>query len=900
MPTLLSNLDEPGYGESSSSGVTLRNTELSVHLHRVRPLQKVPGIKVSSVLNLMIETEGERAERQSVQDADLPLTGYSRAKMRAQFLAGLLARARGLKDEALIDALSGWVKKRLEVGSNPDTSTNNDEFKEEDRLKLAKSAFGIRGVVGITDIHEGGNPPAIGNTPVVGVRWSRVGRDQYADFEKRIVFNKSGSRFIANNNARLAAFPKPDDETFDSADVLLDLRVEYSEGDDEDKIAFRRQFVPSLVPELRGTNNTAPSFDDGHVGNVGGVVKRVLGTAHLATRFSGLSHGGKVLEFSAPVDWITSNSDGSFDGRILVIEKWDREREPDELVPLPRAFGEIRDADIDDSGLHRIRIDFAPGTSAEDWVSGGIVRLAIAEEKVLFSRGYGINKDVGDYKAARLDVLESGQEDTICYIARYLAPGTRNDETLPKTLPIFGHAGLAIFKVQSSIAPPIPKFSEVQPDEWNIRFKWDVYRSTDDALIAIFDKSNHFEFELQREKIAKAISLRALNGTRSMADIFRALMNNDFDSVTPAEEAKLATWFTGASPTKIEMDDDPSESEWLNGRLKNVTEGAAWLASEPEETGDRTPTLSVPGANMDIERREDYRWRFRARAVENPENEGFEIFSDWTTTSDWITPLPLKPRFSEKGAVPFVRPRPKTPTIRFDIDYELTNRRTKEELANIEYCIVVRKFVPTIAGTGGQRGFATMKITNAVIKPFAINDGNSGGILVRFTYEDPDVAAPDSLPPKFTYAYTFEINQLTDGNTIQKSASFDVLKDSANKDIVPDGAYKLLANEPRKLSLVAKPLRDIATDRSHPQYLLGLDGWHKVGGNIYENRGDRAYISLPTLHVENSAGNIVMSLSGMPHHTAAVLENVKDLDVTDVGLFVSRTDELFPMRLYLI
>ncbi|NIY96356.1 hypothetical protein HC022_08865 [Salipiger sp. HF18] len=847
----------------------------------------------------MIETERERVDRQSARDADLQLTGYSRAKMRAQFLAGLLTRARGLKDQALIDALSDWIRKRIELGSNTDTSAEDDEFKEEDRLKLAKSAFGIRGIVGISDVHEGGNPPAIGNTPVVGVRWSRVGRDQYADFEKRVVFNKSGSRFIAHDNARLAAFPKPDDETFDSADVLLDLRVEYNEGDDEDKVAFRRRFVPSLVPDLRGRNNTAPSIDDGHIGNVGGMVKRVLATAHLATRFSGLSDGGKVLEFGAPLEWIKKGPDGSFDGRILVIEKWDLEQEPDELAPLPRAFGEIRDADIDDSGLHRIRIDYAPGTSAEDWIGGGIVRLAIAEEKVLFSRGYGINRDVGDYKAARLDVLESGQEDTICYIARYLSPGTRNNETPPKTIPIFGHAGLAIFRVQSSIAPPTPKFSEVQPDEWNIRFTWDVYRSTDDALIAIYDKSNHFEFELQREKIARAVSLRALNGPRSMADIFRALANNDFESVTPAEEAKLATWFTGASPTEIEMDDDPSGSNWLNGRLRIVTEGAAWLAPEPEETGDRTPTLSVPGANMDIERREDYRWRFRARAVENPEDEGFEIFSDWTTTSDWITPLPLKPRFSENGAVPFVRPRPKIPTIRFDIDYELSNRRSKEnELANIEYRIVVRKFVPTISGTGGQHGFAAMKITNAIIKPFAINDRSSGGILVRFTYEDPDVAAPDSLPPNFAYAYAFEINQLTDGNVIQKSATFDVIKDSAKKVIVPDGAYKLFANEPRKLSLLANAFQDTLTERSQPQYFLGLDGWHKVGGSVYEHSSEKADISLPTRHIEEIEGYVSMTLSGLPHYAVAILENGKVLDFTDEGVLVGRTDERSPMRLF--
>lgn len=38
----------------------------------------------------------------------------------------------------------------------------------------------------------------------------------------------------------------------------------------------------------------------------------------------------------------------------------------------------------------------------------------------------------------------------------------------------------------------------------------------------------------------------------------------------------------------------------------------------------------------------------------------------------------------------------------------------------------------------------------------------------------------------------------------------------------------------------------------------------------------------------------------LPHHSAVILENAKDLDVTDVGLVVSQTDELSSMRLYLI
>lgn len=895
MPTLLRNLNEPGHDNLFSSGHTLSKTDLSAQLHRVRPLQKVPGIKVGSVLNLMIETEKERAERQNAKDANLTLTGYNRAKMRDQFLDGLLTRARGLSDPNLVKALSDWIRQRVQAPSKPDPIT------EEDRLKFAKSAFGIRGVVGISDVHEGGNPPAIGNTPVVGVRWSRVGRDQYADFEKRVVFEKSGSRFVANVGARLGAFHKPDDKTFDSADVLLDLRVEYTDGD-KSKVAYRRRFVPTLVPELRGKNNAPPSFDKGHVGKVGGVVKRVLATAHLATRFSGVSDGGRVLEFSPPVNWITKGLNGTrspFDGRILVIEKWDREQEPDELTPLPRAFGEIRDIDIDENGLNRIRIDLAPGTTAEQWVDGGIVRIAIADEKILFSRGYGINRDSDDDNATRLDVLEAGQEDTVCYIARYLAPGTRTDESPPKTLPIYGHAGLAIFKIQSSIAPPMPKFSEVRPDEWNILFTWDVYRSEDDALVAIYDQSNDFEFELQREEIPKSNRLLALNGPRKLVDIFRALANNDFRSVTLEEEAKLAAWFGGASPAEIEADKDRSETEWLNGRLKNIVEGAAWLAPEPEETGDRTPALTVSGANMDLERREDYRWRFRARAVENPDDAGFEIFSDWTTTSDWIIPLPLKPVFDDRGAVPFARPRPKSPSIRFDIDYALSNRRTLDELKNIEYRVVVRKFVPTIAGTGGQRGFAMMNITNGIIKPYVIEEVSEGSLLARFSYEDYDIAAPDSLPNSFSYAYGFEINQLTGGNTIQKSVSFEVSADSTQNHIVPDGAYKLYASEPRKISLIQNALRATATNFSRPRYLLNLDGWHNDVGNIYVHSGDEAHIPLPTHHVDNSSKYVMMSLSGLPHHAAAVLENAKVLDVTQDGLLVSRTSQDFPMKLYL-
>lgn len=895
MPTLLRNLNEPGHSNFSSSGLALRNTDLSAQLHRVRPLQKVSGIKVASVLNLMIETERERAEYQNAKDADLPLTGYNRAKMREQFLAGLLTRTRGLSDPNLIAILSDWIRQRLQVPTTPGTSN------EEDRLKFAKSAFGIRGVVGISDVHEGGNPPAIGNTPIVGVRWSRVGRDQYADFEKRVVFEKSGTRFVANDGARLGAFPKPNDGTFDRADVLLDLRVEYTDGD-ERKVAFRRRFLPQLVPDLRGKSDKPPSFDQGHVGQIDGDVKRVLTTAHLATKFRGVSDGGKILEFSAPIDWITKGPNGTrspFDGRILVIEKWDRRQELDELKPLDRAFGEIRDADIDDDGLHRIRIDYAPGANATGWAEGGVIRLAIADEKVLFSRGYGINRNSDDDSTARLDVLESGQEDIVCYIARYLAPGTRTDETPPKTLPIYGHAGFAIFKVQSSIAPPIPKFSVVRPDEWNIRFEWDVNRIEDGSAVAIYDQSNSFEFELQREAIAKSSRLLASNGPRSLADIFRALTNDDFGSVTADEEAKLAAWFGGASPIEIETDRGLSETEWLRGRLKNVTEGAAWLAPEPEETGDQTPSLEVPNAKMSVERREDFRWRFRARAVENPNEEGFEIYSDWTTTSDWTTPLPLKPRFDDRGAVPFVRPRPKLPTIRFDVDYELSNRRNKDELENIEYRLVIRKFVPTIAGTSGQRGFAMMNITNGIIKPYNIDSVSDGGLLARFSYEDTDIAAPDSLPENFTYAYTFEINQLTDGKAIQKSVSFEVSSDSAGKPIVPDGAYKLYANEPRKLSLVENSLQATAANRSRPQYLLRLDGWHNTGGNVYDHRGDEAYVPLPTQYVENTVGNVMMSLSGLPHHSAAVIMNASVLKVTHGGLFVSRTDKGSPMKLYL-
>jgi hypothetical protein len=776
----------------------------------VVPIAKLQGVGTENVLRLAIRQKGEQSS-----------TPYPLKEFRNDVVEGLLDRA------GLSDSNSRAVARRLilaRIALPDDNAADPDQ-----RLRLGLSALLLRGLVVVED-KNAVSPPTFEGAPAVGMRWSRISRHDYPDFSEELQFKISHGQMVPTG--RVSSFADPKNTSFDGVPVLFEL---YFPGiptskDRPNGVRFRgihsngagkllRLSKPIAVADLP----LAPWI------NMGNSEDFAWGTAHPAAEYK--FDGTDTVTFINPVQWISGEADQQL-RRLLVLEFFDPATSPEPQSPrLIRAFTELRRDHFDAATMALIRItglELCGGLSDIPAIpKTGYARLCIANDRQVIVRGYDLNQDPNNLDAATVFIVESDQEDEICYAARFLIPGQEMEIDKKSTiLPSAGDAALKAFRFASSLTPTIPRIETVEPREWNIELSWSTVRKGDgDRVEEIYDSTNSFEVQLEAERRGVARSGLASTSGRSLSEIIAAILKMDWN-ITPEERERLRAWLGGHEPSTFNRNTDPDSRSYLKPLPNEIArQGAVLLAPE----GAAHSILS--DQEIGTARRETWKWRFQLRALENAEQPKFTLYSDWTPTTDWFTPLPIRPRWDALSVVGETSASP--PENRIDVEYVLYEHSVDDLNSDklLGFQLIVRKgLVPNF---GGKPIVITERILGE--RERIVRGGTP---VIKFQYVDEEVVQrkeSDGL----TYRYECEINQLNNDAVVTKGEIFNRME-----AILPETQLLLTGYEKLK-RLNQTSLFIAASESVHILELRGL-GWKQLdAGNVFVPRWNRKTLELP-------------------------------------------------------
>ncbi len=835
------------------------------------PLESIEGVVIADVLELM-------------NSSSSPPSGanYDPEQFRDDYVLGILRRTPKLEENpALLLAFREWIEHRIRIPES------------------ARTVFGVRGVIGISDPNSGDlvDPEGV---PIVGATYSRITRHDYSDFATPIQFVRTAGADYFAAAEPVTGYEHEADDRLSSLDTYIDLLLPGREGTSREANARFRTIASGIGSDLaRGRIPNAalgqggadpPLFDNDFL----------LATVHPVIGVDGIV-GDKLVLADGGIPGFGDEDERSLMAFELVVQ------DQPEDGPTHRGFGEIRADDLKDGALVSLS---GIAVSQMDVLSGQVLRfakLAFAEPKPIETLDYqkqssavGTAEGASTVETARtvMSVIEADQEDVICIVARYLVPGPQieesdNDITKPRK----GYAELAVFPFRSSITPPMPTLRSVIPLEWNLRFEWETLRrvsisgnpvdpgAAGTVRRPIYDATNEFDVDLEWRRARPDNTFSPLSTSRSLAVVLSESLLGGTWQISDPERAMLQSWLRGEPINTRRI---AAESGRYTARLPAnvVSDGSVLLAPKPEDPSE--PHLGLPG--IGLTRRDTWEWRCRIQAIENPNIPGFELRSNWTDWTDWFTPRPIMPRWQPMNPHQPISQPGNYPSSEFHILYNARNKTMADVGAEggTSYQLIIRRAVAEQVEGAQPNNAPTRLVTVAVVPGAVVPERSNSYPVLEFYYTDQEVVARGDAPRGFGYDYEFEVH-LIEGERVVSKGESTLIVNSENQfsNLPPEYRFEIVGFE-RDFGSVLPRQQPIAIAASSYQLSAELvaQGWKQTTGNSYD--GDlaiepRLYIPLKILKQAPIHGGSRLFLDGDPGFTSAILLGA---EVDDGGFVV--------------
>jgi len=829
------SLRETSPADDKLAGTPLK--PISVVPYLTKPLAKVEGISTELVIGRV----------GAINDPDSG-TQKNAQKFLGYFLQGLLLRSQGT-NPPLPDDLAGELKQYI---------TSNITTPQPTPQML--SVLFPRGYVAIEDpnIWTADDPLITkSGAAILAVQWGRITRHEYVNFESQNPSTIAALQLKCDSGD----FGSPNNFVADGAKVIADI-----EALDGTLPAATRWGICGTWDKSSGGVALG-----GPVANA----SSVRACVHTGTRFTINVDG--ALALTSP---ILLADPAQTIGSILAVDIL-----PDDEVGETKlgtsaigalrnpGFAVIKAKDVQNNALVTLSATTWPG-KAPNKLTSGWLRVASCRAKVITVSSYMAPPLTPTAASASgknsISMLEQDLEDNVCFVGKIVVSGANETDAS------LGPASPVVFRVPSSVAPPIPVIRSIISKPWNIEVGW--MAKTPDGT-PLFDFDTHLQVALECTKLNTS-RLSSRDGANLATILGRMIAGGWPDG--DGEWATVAAWLGNPTMARAAVGTLPRFSD---PPKVFSNPGAGSLLIAPSAQGG---SLDWTGQEADILqwRRENYAWRVRLRAVANFDNPDFAIYSDWTLATEPISSLPLVPQFIRAlEPVPTVFPRP---TIAIFVNYT-TRYRQPDEFATLGYQLVVRKYLivpdPTKKFPGDHDTAPYSE--RVIIGPFTPEPvGNQ--YLWRFQFTDREVAPHEKYADKPTYSYELELQQLRISvqphmppSVVTKSKVFTVLPPLDPNCTVTIEAAEPDYDQPERAMAKIQVQLVGAADAEGATSTVTLD----PSNNTWTATNDNA----PNL-LANLAGTFVSGTNLYPgfatNGTALIIQNMSPIDTNSIEAFL--------------
>jgi hypothetical protein len=685
-------------------------------LYRTRPVAKVDGVSTEAVVSRV----------SAINDPDAQ-TRANAERLPDSFFQGLLARSRGSNPP-----LSSELAVELELYIRSKISTP----------QMLSTLF-PRGYLAAIDPNVWEvEAPLITKTgaAILGIRWSRIARHDYVNFQDQVPSHVQATKLVCNAGdfGGLISF------VADGTNLIADI-----ESLDGGLPAGTRWGISATLNAAAG----------GVV--LGGQVTtaQARSAVHPGAHFTTLKDGSLMLDPPIPL----VNQDELL-GSILAVDilpdaqVGDTRVGTSAIAPLRNVgFSVVKTSDLKANTLVSLSSPAWPKASPNS-ISSGWVRIAKCEPKVISVQSY--MKPVETNGAAKIgqnlvSLLEQDREENVCIFGRIISSGSK------ATNASLGPASPTVFRLPSSVSPQIPTIKSVSARPWNVEVKWVAETASGQP---VYNDDTQFQVGLECIELGTSAS-PSLRGGADLATILSRIVSGGWPNDDDEWET-VADWLANRPAARSAVGTPPRFDD-VPKAFSNPGAGSFLISP----SGSKEPSLDWTGQEADILqwRRENFLWRIRLRAITNPNEADFAIFSDWTLPAGPVAALPLVPQLKAG-----VNPTPiaySRPTIAILVDYT-TQYRLPSEFSTLTYQLVVRKSL--IVPNPSKRlpgDHDTAPCSERIVQPSAPQQtGNK--YLWRFQYIDREIAPHEKYGDNPTFAYEIELQQLR----ILTGSSFVVTK----------------------------------------------------------------------------------------------------------------------------
>jgi hypothetical protein len=708
-------------------------------LYRTRPVAKVEGISTEAVMTRV----------SAINDPDAQ-TRADAERLLSSFFQGLLARSQGSNPP-----LPSELAMELELYIRSNISSP----------RMLSTLF-PRGYFAVIDPNRWSvENPLVTKTAaaILGLRWSRVARHDYVNFEDQTAAHVTGSDLICNDGdfSGLTSF------VADGAKLIAD--IESLDG----SLPVGTRW--GIIASLNGSASTIVL--SGQV-----TATRALAVVHPGAHFTTSGDGSLILD--PPIPLIDQ---AQLLGSILAIdilpdaEVGETEIGTSEIATLRNVgFSVVKSKDLQNDTLVSLSSPVWP-KAAPNSVSSGWLRIAKCGSKVISVQSYMKPTEVdGNVTSQNLvSLLEQDREENVCFFGRIVSSGSK------ATNASLGPVSPMVFRLPSSISPQIPVIKTFEARPWNISVQW-VSKTV--SGMPVYNDDTEFQVGLECIELGTEEN-PLLHGGADLATILSRMVSggwpNDDD-----EWGTVADWLANRTPPRSAIGTPPRFSDPTPKTFSNVGAGS-FLVSPSGAAGQ---SLDWTGQEADILRwrRENFLWRVRLRAVTNPKDKDFSIFSDWTLPAGPIAALPLVPRIIRPTS-PVATTTYSRPTITILVNYA-TQYRQPSDFSTLSYQLVVRKYliVPDPKNrTPGDHN--TAPCSERVVQPSPPQPMGSQ-YLWQFQFIDREIAPHEEYADNLSYTYELELQQLR----ILAGSPFVVTKSEICTllPVNPNTTVTVTANEP--------------------------------------------------------------------------------------------------------
>jgi hypothetical protein len=396
--------------------------------------------------------------------------------------------------------------------------------------------------------------------------------------------------------------------------------------------------------------------------------------------------------------------------------------------------------------------------------------LAPANSTVITSRKYGAGNlapPSGSGTALPMAdgawVVGPGGEETVCLIARFIAPG----------LPVASSGGASVNYgpptyisrlLYDSLTPDVPMISGVTADVWNLRIDW---TASDDSVQ---------EIRIGYRLVQAGSAVAAHDASSTLQSAFRALLSGTYDmgdpatkqlvldwlsfkSVTPSYQGSTNTW-TFLDPIQLTPYTDPAS------RVKSI-----WFYPK---SGSAIPSIFQPSdGDVYFAMRDQYEFQFALRSVASAENSAYAVRSAWTVPSGPLSTLPRTALWQAPTPPSSLGNTAAGPRIDINVTHQLPFRDTPGDLTDLTagalaYRLIVRRLVQDgVIPVHNRPDLTGGVLTQRILLNPQLSPPNTHPPTVQFVYSDCEVTAPDVVMNSGGnfYKYELQIEQVRRGDT---------------------------------------------------------------------------------------------------------------------------------------